>query len=64
MKATNLVFVIWILLLLLRIFGVYQTKTFILIGIFILWAVATYWRIHRDNIKDRTPRPVYLTSPS
>jgi len=63
MKPTTFIFLIWLLLLGLRIIGIFKVNNWILIGVFALWFIVFYYRAHQENERMKKPMPVYLTNP-
>lgn len=63
MKATTLIFIIFVFLLVVKILKIIVLSGWILFGVAILWFITLYFRTHQENKKRKTPMPVFLTNP-
>ena len=62
MKIPSLIFIVLIILIALKYYKIIELSNIIFAGIFCLWMLVIYIKVHNKN-KDRdTPHPVYITT--
>ena len=63
MKKTTLLLFLWVFFMFTTISKIYIFPTWFLFLMFAFWVFSYYLRIHDENKKAKTPKPVYLAEP-
>ena len=63
MKILSLLFFVILVLSAAKHFKIFDVDLYWIVGLFILWFVMGYIKIHMKNKERRTPKPVYIATP-
>lgn len=61
MKISSIIFIILIFLVAFKYTKIFNVSWVIIIGVFVLWFIAVYIKIHIKNREKSKPQPVYVT---